>query len=421
MSAYTRIVLVAGSLSLLGSAASAQDVTLNIESWRNDDLAVWRDVFIPAFEAKHPGIKVNFAPSAPTAYDAALNAKLEAGTAGDLITCRPFDLALKLFEGGRLVDLTDLPGMENFGPAAKVAWSLDDGSKTFCVPINSTISGFIYNKEIFEELGLTEPVTEDEFFAMLDKIKEDGNYVPLATGTADQWESTTMGYHNIGPNYWRGEEGRLALIAGTQKLTDEQWVAPLRTLKRWADYMGDGYQSRSYPDSQNLFTLGRAAIFPAGSWEISVFEAQADFEMDAFRPPVKNVGDDCFILDHTGMGMGVNAASPNKEAAMKFVEWMTTPEFAQLLVSALPGFFSLSNHDVKIEHPLAAKFLSWRQDCASTIRASYHIISRGTPTLENETWRATANVLNGTETPEDAAKRLQDGLASWYEPQKNNK
>ena len=29
-----------------------------------------------------------------------------------------------------------------------------------------------------------------------------------------------MGYQNIGPNYWKGEDGRLALIAGTQKLTD---------------------------------------------------------------------------------------------------------------------------------------------------------------------------------------------------------
>ena len=29
-----------------------------------------------------------------------------------------------------------------------------------------------------------------------------------------------------------------------------------------------------------------------------------------------------------------------------------------------------------------------------------------------------ANVIRGTETPEAAAQRLQDGLASWYKPQK---
>lgn len=82
-----------------------------------------------------------------------------------------------------------------------------------------------------------------------------------------------MGYNNIGPNYWKGEEGRLALIKGEQKLTDPQWVAPYATLAKWGGYLGDGYEAQTYPDSQNLFTLGRAAVYPAGSWEISGFNA----------------------------------------------------------------------------------------------------------------------------------------------------
>ncbi|MCR2586289.1 hypothetical protein NSP39_23675, partial [Salmonella enterica] len=67
--------------SVLGavSAASAQDVTLTIESWRNDDLPIWQEKLIPAFEAANPGIKVTFNPSTPTEYDAALGAKLDAG------------------------------------------------------------------------------------------------------------------------------------------------------------------------------------------------------------------------------------------------------------------------------------------------------------------------------------------------------
>ena len=76
-------------------------------------------------------------------------------------------------------------------------------------------------------------------------------------GTADQWEAATMGYNNIGPNYWKGEEGRKALLAGEQKLTDEGWVAPFRQLAKWGDYLGDGFEAQTYPDSQNLFTLGR--------------------------------------------------------------------------------------------------------------------------------------------------------------------
>ncbi|NGM44422.1 carbohydrate ABC transporter substrate-binding protein [Rhodobacter sp. SGA-6-6] len=410
-----RVALLTGTL-LAGPALA--ETTLTIESWRNDDLTIWQDTLIPAFEAAHPDIKVVFAPTAPAEYNAALNSKLAAGSAGDLITCRPFDASLELFNQGHLADLTDLGAMANFSPVAKSAWQTDDGSATFCVPMASVIHGFIYNADAFAELGIEVPKTRDAFFAALDKIKEDGTYIPMAMGTNDQWEAATMGYQNIGPNYWKGEEGRLALIKGEQKLTDPQWVEPYAELARWKDYLGDGFEAQTYPDSQNLFTLGRAAIYPAGSWEISVFNTQAGFKMGAFAPPVAAEGDTCYISDHTDIAMGMNAKSPNAEAAKVFLEWVGSPEFAALYANALPGFFSLNSTPVAMEDPLAQEFVSWRETCQPTIRSTYQILSRGTPNLENETWNASANVIRGTETPEDAAKRLQEGLASWYEPQK---
>ncbi|MBN1148513.1 MAG: hypothetical protein JXA78_14740, partial [Anaerolineales bacterium] len=62
--------------------AAGEVVTLTIESWRNDDLTIWQDQIIPAFEAKYPNIKVVFAPTAPAEYNGVLNTKLEGGTAG---------------------------------------------------------------------------------------------------------------------------------------------------------------------------------------------------------------------------------------------------------------------------------------------------------------------------------------------------
>lgn len=406
--------------SILGTAglAHAEDVTLTIESWRNDDLAIWQEKLIPAFEAKHPGIKVKFAPTAPTEYNAALNAKLDAGSAGDLITCRPFDASLELYNKKHLADLTGLAGMENFSPVAKSAWTTDDGKATFCVPMASVIHGFIYNKDAFDQLGIKIPTTEAEFFAALDKIKADGNYIPMAMGTKDLWEAATMGYQNIGPTYWKGEEGRAKLIKGEEKLTDEAWVEPYRVLAKWKDYLGDGFEAQTYPDSQNLFTLGRAAIYPAGSWEIGLFNTQAQFKMGAFPPPVKNAGDACYISDHNDIGVGLNAKSAHAEEAKKLLTWISSPEFAEIYANALPGFFSLNSQPVKMADPLAQEFVSWREKCKPTIRSTYQILSRGTPNLENETWVESANVINGTDTPEVAAEKLQKGLDGWYKPAK---
>lgn len=404
--------------TVISGAAWAQDVTLNIESWRNDDIAVWQDTLIPAFEAANPGIKVTFSPTAPADYNAVLNSKLDAGSAGDLITCRPFDASLELYDKGQLADLTSLASMANFSDVAKSAWQTDDGAATFCVPMASVIHGFLYNADAFAELGIEPPATEAEFYAALDKIKADGTYVPMAMGTVDQWEAATMGYQNIGPNYWKGEEGRKALIEGTQKLTDEPWVAPFSQLAKWKDYLGDGFEAQTYPDSQNLFTLGRAAVYPTGSWEIGVFNPQVSFKMGAFSPPVQNAGDECYISDHTDIALGMNAKTAHPEEAKKLLEWVGSPEFATLYANALPGFFSLNSTPVEMEDPVAREFVSWREKCKPTIRSTYQILSRGTPNLENETWNASANVIRGTETPEAAAQRLQEGLASWYEPQK---
>ena len=180
--------------------------------------------------------------------------------------------------------------------------------------------------------------------------------------------------------------------------------------------MPDGFQAVKYPDSQQLFTLGKAAIYPTGSWEISQFEKDATFNLGIFKPPVEKRGDPVYISDHTDIAMGMNANAKNADAAKKFLQWMTTPEFAALYSNALPGFFTLSNAKISLKDPLANEFLSWRGTSKSTIRNSYQILSRGTPNLENELWRVSAAVINGTLTPAQAGKEIQDGLSKWYKP-----
>jgi raffinose/stachyose/melibiose transport system substrate-binding protein len=420
MKHFGRLLILASllvlALSISPVFAQSEDA-LVIESWRNDDLTIWQDVIIPAFNEAYPDIEVVFAPSPPADYNGILASKLEAGTAGDLITCRPFDASLQLFNDGHLASLNDLSGMENFSDVAKSAWITDDGSDVFCVPMASVIHGFIYNADIFAELGLEEPTTESEFYAVLDALDAAG-YEPLVMGTADQWESATMGFQNIGPNYWAGEEGRVGLIEGTAQYNEGGFLAAFEALARWQPYLIDGYQAIAYPDAQSAFTLGLGAIYPSGSWEISGFNALADFEMGAFPPPVPDGQEACYISDHTDIALGMNANIPEskREAALTFLEWMTTAEFAELYSNQLPGFFTLSDHEITLEDPLAQEFLSWRGECNSTIRSSYQILSRGEPNNENDLWLYSAQLLNGDITAQEAADTVQAGLEAWYEP-----
>jgi raffinose/stachyose/melibiose transport system substrate-binding protein len=398
------------------SAQASQAGTLVIESWRVDDKTLWEKILLPAFEKNHPGIDVKFAPTAPTEYDSSLAARLAGGTAGDLISCRPFDVSLSLYKKGHLEKLDGKGGMQNFAPTATVAWQTDDGKDTFCMPVASVIHGFLYNKKIFKKLNLQPPKTADEFFAVLESLKK-GGVVPLALGTADQWESSQMVYTNIGPNFWRGEEGRKALIAGKARLTDAPFVEALEFEAKMGTYLGKGASAQTYGDSQNQFALGRAAIYPTGSWDISYFSQTPGLELGAFAPPVRKAGDPCFISDHMDIGIGINKKSRNKDDAYKFLAWVGSQEFADIYTNRVTGFFSLSNHLIAVRDPVAKQMAEWRNSCASTIRFNAQVLNRGQPSMESELWNINAQVLNGKLAPKDAAAKLQNGFAKWYKPQ----
>ncbi|TJZ79012.1 ABC transporter substrate-binding protein [Chitiniphilus eburneus] len=398
------------------AAGAAHAGTLTIESWRVDDKALWEDVLIPAFQKSNPGVQIKFSPTAPTEYDSALQARLTGGSAGDLITCRPFDKSLDLYKKNYLEKLDGKAGMQNFPASAKVAWQTDDGKDTFCMPMASVIHGFFYNKKIFKDLNLQPPKTVADFQKVAEAVKKAGK-TPIALGTADQWESSQIVFTGIGPNYWKGEEGRKALISGKAKFTDPQYVAVWEEMAKWAPYLAKGYSSQTYGDTQNLFASGRAAMVPAGSWDIGYYNQQG-VDFGAFPPPVQKAGDKCYISDHTDLGIGVNPKSKNKGDAYKFLQWVGSQEFADLYTNKVTGFFSLSNHLIAVKDPVAKSMIDWRKTCGSTIRLNAQILNRGEPNMETELWTVNSAVLNGKMAPKAAAERIQNGLSKWYKPGK---
>ncbi len=402
-------------LLVLGLSGSAVAEELVLETWRVDDEVLWKEQFLPRFQALHPEIRVRLQPLRSAEYDQGLSQRLAAGKAGDLITCRPYDQSLQLFQQGHLLDLTDLQGMENFPSFAKAAWQTDTGAQTFCLPIASVIQGFYFNIDIFKELGIAPPKTRDEFFAVLERVKQDGRYLPLAFAAHDSWVVSELGFQNIGPNYWHGEDGRLALVNGQARFTDPAYVEVFRELSRWIPYIGSNPAEATEAKAVDAFAAGKAAMIVAGSWSIAQFTGKVNF--GAFPPPVAKAGDSCYFTDHTDMGIGINAASPHKEAALKLVEWMASAEFAERFSNAVPGFFSLSNHFFELKDPVASTMMGWRDTCDSTIRVGAQFLSRGQPAFTNELAEVTQAVVLGELTPEAAAARIQQGFLNWYPPQ----
>lgn len=401
-------------------AGSDQDVELVIESWRMDDLVVWEDKILPAYMEDHPGVNIKFNGVANTEYGTTLSTKLKGGTAGDIIMVEPYDYRTSLYQEGYLAKLNDIEGLDVntdiYEDFAISAWSTDDGD-IFGVPLASCTHGFIYNKTIFEDLGLKVPETIDEFFEVCEKIKQEG-YIPLAYGTADDFVNSVYAFSPAVPNFVRGEEGREGLIHGTKKFTDPEFVATWEFLDQWKPYLPEGYEGIAYADMQNLFISQQAVIFPAGSWDVSVFNTMSDgsFEMGAFQVPVQKAGDERFVCNHPDMGLALNAASENRDAAVEFLAWTTTDEFAKLWNNELPGLFTLSKYEVEISDPLAAEMASWVQEAGSSPRIAYQYLSRGDFNTDAEIIRMTGLMFAGEMTPQQVAEEMQKGLEASYTP-----
>jgi raffinose/stachyose/melibiose transport system substrate-binding protein len=372
----------------------------------------WNKVLIPAFQRQHPEIQIKFQPEEPLAYDARLESRLSTRRAGDLVFCRPFDGSVRMQAKGYLLPLTEQE-LQNFSTLSRQAWTTDDGKTTYCMPVAYVMHGLFYNKKIFKDLDLQPPTTVDEFLNVLGRAGEVQGLTPLALGTADMWESTQVVFTGMGPNFWGGEKARLGLINKTAKFTDPGFIKAWDMMAKLKPFMHAKQNSMSNPDIQLLFATGNAAVFPTGSWDIDFlrstsFAYKKQIDLGVFKPPVERPGQTCHISVHPDFGIGVNRNSPHQAAALKFIAWLGTADFAQLLTDTLTGYFTLSDHPVRINDPLGQEMLNWRHECQDTIRLNAQKINRVWPSMEEELWYANVKVINQDMTPEQAAQHIQN-------------
>ena len=408
-------VALTSGCSPSASGGDSGKVTLTLGSWRTEDLAMWQDEILPAFEKTHPKIEVKFSPTNTNEYNAAIQSQVDGGTGPDLITCRPYDVNRSWIKKGYFEKLDGKPMLGAFDPLALDPWTGDDGSP-YCLPTAAVLAGFFYNKDIFTELNLKVPTTQDEFLAVLKAVKDDGKYTPLALGSAESWQLAYNGLYSIGPAYWKGEDGRQGLIKGTKKVTDPDFVAAFSAFDAWKPYLPKGSESLKYADMTQLFALGKAAILPDGSWDINQV-AVGNLNVGVFGPPAATTGGERYVQEMPDMAIGISAASKHKAEAEEFLAWTATPEFLSLYVNKLPGFFSMGKEPVTYSNKLAQEFADLKQGAKLTPRLGLDRLSAGTPPFDDEVWRVLQLMYTKNMSPQEATAELQKGLSSWYGPQ----
>ena len=193
------------------------------------------------------------------------------------------------------------------------------------------------NDAFFEEHGLAVPETIDETIALCGQIREiDPLMTPIAFGASESW--TINHYLTILFQRHVPLETAMAdyqLTAEDDALwTDPGYEAALADFVRLmdADCFNDGINSVDPNVSRTMFATELAAMTFCGSWCPPIFDEQGfEGRYSAFPFPAVEGGrgDQDGALVGT-QGFQVAEASQNKEAAVKLMSWLMSPEMQAL-------------------------------------------------------------------------------------------
>jgi raffinose/stachyose/melibiose transport system substrate-binding protein len=285
-----------------------------------------------------------------------------------------------------------------------------DGKKYF-VPTQMSSSAVWYQPDIFAKEGIAVPTTFEELEAASAKLKADG-IAPFILSNKDQWEAEFYWTQIVVAEY--GPEIYNNLVAGKAKWTDAPFVAAWQKLADWskAGYFYGSPNSFGYADSTIPWTNGKGVMDVQGNWWPSTL-AQSDpasaAKIDYFPFPAAS-GKRSTMEIYAENTLMINAKSDKQHqgAAAAFINYYVSAEAQAVLAKAGRLFPSNINVDLKTLG-LPAVMLKLVNFMNSQSGDSFiHVDVAFTASIANEWLDATQGVINGTVTPAEAAKRVQN-------------
>lgn len=396
-----------------GGSGGSKNVTLSVWSWRTEDVAAYNTIFA-VYEKAHPGTKVDFKSFKNTEYNLILTTGLAGSKGPDVAQVRSYGQLQPTIASKSLLPLDGVVDLSSWDAnVVKSAKGKEDG-KLYAVPLAQQTLQMFYNKDIFDKFGLTPPTTWAEFMAVNAKLKKAG-VTPMAVGAKDAWTLPIVHQVLAAPRFG-GSTFEKAVTTGQKTFADPDWVASVDVVNKLKPYLPDSAVGVAYTDAQILFTSGKAAMFPGGSFELGFFQKQnPGLKMGVFEVPAPQ-GSPSMTPTTTGYAdgaFGVSAKSDAQAASKDLVKWMATKEFGQLVadnvkqLSAVPG--------VSYSDPLMKQMA----DNYAKNPTPYLLLvdfRYGTPSGTDLLGTGVQEMLLGKKNASAISTDLQTGVSQWFKP-----
>jgi ABC-type glycerol-3-phosphate transport system substrate-binding protein len=307
--------------------------------WSTDP-APARGLQTRTFAGMFPGIEVYVDPGDRIK----LIAQCATGTGPDLVDVYSKAEMYSFVQAGILLDLTDYAKAMGFSPDATypaLKDSLCVNGRQYRFPRNVCAYCVVFNRKVFDDLGLAYP-TKDWTYDDLIRIglairkgpsKSGRKYIPVAN------------FYNLfffndlligcGGRYF-SEDGLASRLDAPEAVAAMQLYHDLmhvhQVIPTAAEASAISAQG-GWGDALNWFSGGKAAMIFIGRWYILQAPQFPELKDALGAVQLPRVGERPSASTIDCAGPGINAKSPHIQEALKFLQYLASPEYGRLIVA----------------------------------------------------------------------------------------
>ncbi len=300
-------------------------ITFFGNKYEPENVAVIEEI-LSGFMRENPDVQVTYESLKGSEYFEALAKRMASGRGDDVMMVN-HDAVLSLSAAGQLADLSGLESIDRFSDSVLGQMRGADGA-IYWVPTTVSAFGLYCNLDLLKAQHLEVPGTRAEWLDACDRFRQAGILPVIAN---DDISLKTLA---IGLGFWdvyaqgRQAEAFERINSGTERLS--AYLRPGFALA--SQLIEEGYvdakkalATKKTSDDLAEFVKGESPFMLTGGWAAGrVKSMNPPFAFTVVPYPV--LADGAVLVVNADTRLSVNADSPNREAALRFVEYFTQDE-----------------------------------------------------------------------------------------------
>lgn len=289
---------------------------------------------ISAFKKDNPTINVEPEDMDYNNFLTTLKTRAAAGDAPDIIINSPLQMP-DFMQAGQFEDIASKVDFSNFSEAAKDSVSKD--GKIYGVPMSIAARVVFYNKDLFQEAGITDvPKSKTDFEKACEALKAKG-ILPILSGFKDVGFFSTVTFMGdfFGGPMQKSPTFFTDVSARTKKFSDfPEFKA---ALERWDKYLRD-YSNKDafsidYATELSKFANGDGAMIFQGPWApATILKNNPNGNFGSFPIFAYDNAADNAIMESADDCLVMSSQSKSKDEAAKFMSYCISPAAADIWV-----------------------------------------------------------------------------------------